>query len=131
MGKTQCMAAVYHFKLCRAILVGFRNQLRKDGVSKDGFTCMLEAKMEKQEVPVGLQCFHLTNDKGSILKVQVEGGKTFLNDWTGQLLDPELVKAARKKEMEYFDGKDVWVLRPIDECRRVTGKAPVTCNGST
>ena len=45
---------------------------------------------------------------------------------TGQLLDPEFVKVARKKEMECFDGKDVSLLRLIDECRRVTGKAPVT-----
>ena len=28
--------------------------------------------------------------------------------------------------MEYFDGKDVWQLRPVDECRRITGKPPVT-----
>ena len=120
------MAAVYHFKLCRAIRVGFRNQLRKDGVCKDGFVGMLESGMEGQDLPAVLPCFHLTNDKGSVLKVQVEGDKVFRDDLTGQLLDPELVRAARKKELEYFDGKDVWVLRPIDECRRVTGKAPVT-----
>ena len=120
------MAAVYHFKLCRAILGGFRNQLRKDGVCKDGFVGMLESRMEGEEVPVASPCFLLTNDKGSILKVQIESDKVFRDDLTGQLLDPELVRAARKKELEYFDGEDVWVLRPIDECRRVTGKAPVT-----
>ena len=120
------MAAVYHFKLCRAILVGFRNQLRKDGVCKDGFIGMLESGMERQEVPAVLLCFRLTNDKGSVLNVQVEGDNVFRDDLTGQLLDPELVKAARKKEMEHFDGKDVWILRPIDECRRVTDKALVT-----
>ena len=28
--------------------------------------------------------------------------------------------------MEYFDGKDVWEVRSIEECRRHTGKPPVT-----
>ena len=96
------------------------------GVCKDSFIGMLESGMEKREVPASLPCFQLTNDKGSILKVQVGGDKTSREVAAGQLLDPELVKAARKKEMEYFDGRDVWVLRPTDECRRVTGKAPVT-----
>ena len=66
----------------------------------DGFIGMLESGMERQEVPAVLPCFHLTNDNGSILKVQVEGGKTFRDDLAGQLLDPDLVKASRKKETE-------------------------------
>ena len=31
-GKTARMAAIYHFRLCRAILVGFRRQLKADGI---------------------------------------------------------------------------------------------------
>ena len=34
-GKTARAAAIYHFKLCKAILRGFRNQLRRDGVCQD------------------------------------------------------------------------------------------------
>ena len=71
------MAAVYHFKLCRAILVGFRNQLRRDGVCKDGFVGMLASAMEGEEVPAVLPCFHLTNNKGYILKVHIESDKVF------------------------------------------------------
>ena len=41
---------MYHFKLCRAILVGFRRQLKRNGICKDGFVGMLESKMEKTEV---------------------------------------------------------------------------------
>ena len=74
------MAALYHFKLCRAIVVGLWNQLRKDGVSKNGFISMLESGMENREVPAVVPRFHLTNDKGSILKVQIEGDKVFLDD---------------------------------------------------
>ena len=50
----------------------------------------------------------------------------FRDDITGQLLDPALVAGARKKEPQYFDDKEVWDLRPISECRRLTGKSPVT-----
>ena len=120
------MAAVYHFKFCRAILVGFRNQLRIDGICKDGFVGMLEGSMEREDVPAVLPCFNLTNGKGVSIKAQIEGGQIFKDDLTGQPLDPTLVGAARKKELEDFDGKDVWELRPISECRRTTGKAPVT-----
>ena len=65
---------------------------------KDGFIGMLESGMEKQAVPAVLPCFHLMNDKGSILKVHVKGDKSFKDDLVGQLLDPELVKAAWNKE---------------------------------
>ena len=43
------MAAIYHFNLCRAILVGFRRQLKADGVCKNGSVGMLEAGQEKTE----------------------------------------------------------------------------------
>ena len=58
--------------------------------------------------------------------MQIENDQIFRDDLTGQLLDPSLVKAARAKDLEYFDGKEVWELRPINECRRLTGKPPLT-----
>lgn len=36
------LAAVYHFKLCRAILVGLRRQLDRDGRTKPGEIGMLD-----------------------------------------------------------------------------------------
>ena len=35
--------------------------------------------------------------------------KVYRDDLTGQILDPELVHAARRKELEYFNAKGVWV----------------------
>ena len=61
-----------------------------------------------------------------MLKKQIDNDKTFRDDLMGQLLDPALVTEARKKELQYFDGEDVWELKPISECRRITGKPPVT-----
>lgn len=85
---------------------------------------MLEACPE--EVPATLNCYSLTSSSGHVLKVQIDNDHIYNDDLTGQALDAALVRAAKKKELEHFDGKDVWELRPISECRRLTGKAPVT-----
>ncbi len=60
------------------------------------------------------------------MKVRVEGDQTSKDDVTGHLLNPELIGAARAKELEYLDGRDVWELRSIEGCRRHTGKPPVS-----
>ena len=41
-------------------------------------------------------------------------------------LPPELVKIARKQELDSFDSQVFWEKRPIAEARRVTGKPPIT-----
>ena len=68
-GKIARIAAVHHLKLCRAILVGFRKQLQKEGICQDGFVGMLE---KTEDVPPVLQLLVFSNKKGEVLKVQVE-----------------------------------------------------------
>ena len=48
----------------------------------------------------------------------------YLDAISGQPLIPELVREARRKEMEYFNAKGVWTLRPRDEAdyRQVGGR---------
>ena len=94
------MAALYHFKLCRAILVGFRNQLRKDGTCKEGVVGMLDAGLEREEVPATVSCFNLISSSGQVLKVQIENDKVFRDDLTGQFLDSTSVATSRKKDLE-------------------------------
>ena len=121
-GKTARLAAMYHLKLCRAILVGFRRQLKFDGVCKDGFVGMLDAKMEKTDV---LSVFHLgTVDQ--IFGIEVDGETVYRDDLTGQVLPPRPVREARQKELDFFESKGVWTKRAIDEARRRTGKLPIT-----
>ena len=68
-GRVARKAAVYDFKLCRATLTGFRDQLRADGLYKDGFIGMLEDRGDRPDlVPV----LHLTDASGAVLKVQVQ-----------------------------------------------------------
>ena len=113
-GKIARMAALYHFTLCRAILVGFRTQLKQDGVCEEGFVGMLEACPE--ELPATRNCYSLASSDGFVSKVQIENDQIFKDHLTGQLLDPTLVAPSRKTNIEYFDGKDVWEWRPISEC---------------
>ena len=116
------MAAVYHVKLCRAILVGFHRQLQQDGTCKDGFAGMLDKELESEQLPI----YSFTSNIGKDLNLRIENDETYKDDLTGQLPNPALVRAARAKELEYFESKEVWELRPADEARRRTGKPPVT-----
>ena len=38
----------------------------------------------------------------------------------------EKVRAARKEEVNYTEGRRIWDLRPVEEYWRVTGKGPVS-----
>ena len=74
--------------------MGSRKQLHKDGLCQDGFVGMLE---KTESVPMVLPCLAFTNKRGEVLRVQVDGEQIFRDDLTGQLLKPELVRAARAK----------------------------------
>ena len=52
------------------------------------------------------------------------GGVT--DDLTGQPLPDELVESGKKKELDYFKSKGVWEYVSIAECRRLTGRAPIS-----
>ena len=112
------MAAIYHFKLSRAILVGFRRQLKADGICKYGCFGMMEAEPTVPLLHVGL-CDH-------ILDVEIDGGTVYRDDLTGQVLESKLFRAARQKELDFFESKDVWSLKAFEEALRRTGKRLVT-----
>ena len=60
------------------------------------------------------------------IKAVQPGGEQFKDAITGQPLIPELVKAARAKEFEYFASKGVWRYRPRSEAMKKMGKPPIT-----
>ena len=95
-------AAVYDFKLCRAILAGFRDQLRHDGLYKDGFMGLMEDRADRPNSDTNAETipiYHLTSSNGSVLRVAIQGDEIFKDDLTGQLLPPDLVvKMARKQD---------------------------------
>ena len=120
-------AAVYPMKLCKAILVGCRNQLRHDGrltlgivgIQHDPFDDMSDLQLERRAERLLAFAIHDSTE-------QAEKEKVFRDDLTGQVLVPALVHAARRKELEYFCSKQVWEKRPRAESLAKMGKPPIT-----
>ena len=52
------------------------------------------------------------------------GRHEFVNELTGLPLPPELCRAARKKEIDYFKSKHLRDIRAVNEARRVMGAGP-------
>ena len=46
--------------------------------------------------------YQIKDKKGSIMNVQISSEAVYRDDLTGQILDPELVRIARAKDVEYF-----------------------------
>ena len=118
------MAAVYSVKRCRAILVGFRNQLRAGVKFQDGFVGIMGSFDKEQEL---FDTHRISDSSGAIFHVNFAHDESvYRDDISGQMLPPELVRAARAKEFDYLGAKKVWDKRAISEARRVTGRPPIT-----
>ena len=115
------MAALYHFKLRKAILVGFRYQEKADGTYKDGFVGLTESGQEREAMAVMSvqiapevvddKVYRLKDKNGSIKNVRIGSEVMYRDDLTGQILDPDLVRIARAKKLEYFVANVVWGKR--------------------
>jgi len=53
----------------------------------------------------------------------------YRDDMSGQVLRDDLVKEARRKELEYFAAKGVWRKRPKEEAKKRTGRQPISVRG--
>ena len=134
-GRVAREAAIYPFKLCRAILEGCRNQLRKDGRIHDGMYG-IQGLFEEDSAQTLMSSYHdaLTGERLSVEESAVaervfavhSKDEVFKDSVTGQPLEKALVRAARKLEMEYFEEKNVWERRPRAEALARTGKAPIS-----
>ena len=75
---------------------------------------MLESGMEKCEMAPVLPMGY----SDPLFEVRIDNEPIFLDDLTGQILDPVLVKAAHKKELGFFEAKGVWFKNADDEGRQ-------------
>jgi len=100
-GQVARRAAQYPFELCKAILSGFKEQLTEDGVLHIGVLGMQVDELKDTD---------LFEEEAAVMALK--GEKVYRDAITGQILDPELVEAARRKELEYFISKQVWKKRP-------------------
>ena len=109
-GRVARLAVIFPVKLCKAILSGFSNQLRRDGVTSPGVIGMHEADhgrhnessmhdvsamLMQQDVRYGMM------SNGQILRFD-SGEGPFYDDLTNQQLPTPLVKAARRKDLDDF-----------------------------
>ena len=131
-GQHSRRAAVYPFKLCKAILMGIRNQLREDGcytVGVVGFTPWRPERLSDAQALRKAARDHalvFEYDDVEISPAEVYGAKVVLDDITGQPLRWELVQEARRKELDYFNAKKVWEKRRRAEALAVTGRQPIS-----
>ena len=61
-----------------------------------------------------------------MFELKIDDKTIYCDDLTGQILDSTLVRAARKKELDFFESKGVWVKKAMDEARKRKGKPPIT-----
>ena len=100
-------AAQYPPEFCRALCRGMRRQARVDVGN------MMSALIVQD----------FTDEIGQISHVP-EKWQKFWDDISGKELDGKLVREAREEELTVVDQMNVWELRPVSECIRVTGKRP-------
>ena len=73
---------------------------------------------------VSLPLMSLADSEGSRALHDYEDEYAY-DDQSGEVLDPSLVKKARREEMDYFRSMRVYDQVSIDECKKVTGAAPI------
>ena len=121
-------SAVYPFQRCRAILMGCRRQLVADGrlvLGIIGIQRPEEQMTDAQLLAMVTRQAIFEDDADPLLAV---GGDEveFRDAITGQPLDPALVRAARREELEYFAAKPVWRKVPRAEATRRLGKPQIS-----
>ena len=55
-----------------------------------------------------------------------DGEGPFYDDLTKQQLPTQLVKAARRTELDYFEAKNVWTRACMAEAEPISGRSPIT-----
>ena len=126
------MAALFPIRLCKAIFEGFWNQLKKDGVVFEGVVGMHDIDQTNNATttptrasPRDLCAFEHAEVDGHILTFD-SGEGPFFDDLIKQERPTLLVKAARRKELDYFESRTVWRRVPVTEAWRVSGRPPIS-----
>lgn len=138
-GRNARNAAVYPSQLCKAIFPGLKHQLIFDGrIAKSScgileqYYAIDDSKVEQLCAEMfGLDYLNVNVCSFAICVNNIDGGRRpeiFRDSVTGRVLDPTLVRIARRKEMKYFKSKNVWIKKPVSEAYERMGKAPITVN---
>jgi hypothetical protein len=102
--------AEFPFPLCRAILQGCRRQLIVDGRLTLGVVGIQRPEESMEVHQLEKACTKALN---MVIEInEVKGDEAFYDAITGQRLRADLVRAARREELEYFVSKRVWLKVP-------------------
>ena len=104
-GKGAASAAIYPFKLCRAILNGFVKEMKAKGRRPAAKLVMPASHQERTESECVIDEDAFPEVCGIIVVMLIKkaGGKVLVDAATGQILDERLVNKARQLEMIYFE----------------------------
>ncbi len=123
-GSVTRSTAIYPFALCKAILQGFRNQLVADGRLVLGVVGVQRPEETLKDRELERMCTRALN---LIIELnEAHGEEEFKDAITGQRLRADMVRAARREELEYFAMKRVWVKVPRREAMAKQGKPPIS-----
>ena len=117
---------VFPFAICKAILTGFRKQLIDDGRLVLGVAGVQrpEEDLSDAQLEKLARRSMIMEDGVEIHKIRVD--EEFKDAITGQALDPGMVRAARRRELEYFAAKTVWKKVPRSDAQKYQNKPPIT-----
>ena len=66
-------------------------------------------------------------ERGSAASTAAPEEGIYIDDVSGCILDPKLVRQARLEELQVIHSFKVYEKVPISECIQVTGKKPLGC----
>ena len=115
-------AQVYPRALCQCICEGVAAQKKMDRLGVKSVPLM---SMEVMEEVVDVSGVEKSDKNVSPSEALHEEAVVAFDDVSGEELQPELVKQARKDEITYFRSMGVYDKVPMTECRERTGKAPI------
>jgi len=118
---------VYPQPLCEAILKGFREQLLEDGrVELNLFAKFEDNALEEECAAAREPLVELLATKRKASHGLAPSATVFKDAITGQTLREDMVRAARKEELDYFAAKKVWAKATRHEAFVGQGKPPIT-----
>ena len=123
-GRTRA-AQVYLDDLCRAICEGLQDQIQMDEKGQFLFMNVNSAQdASSKELHVCAESFK--RKYKLVEEDDMEEMEAAWDDVSGATLDPKLVRQARQEEMDYVHKMRLHDKVHTSECRRITGKPPIT-----
>ena len=117
---------IFPFTLCKAILTGFRKQLIADGRLVLGVAGVQRPEEDLSDAQLERIVRRSTAVLEGVELHHIKADEEFKDAITGQALDPGMVRAARRRELEYFAAKTVWKKVPRSDAQKYQGKPPIT-----